>query len=337
VVTAVSTAPPPPAAKAKAAPDISKLRASAGPTALLFPGQGSQSVGMLASVKDLPAVQDMLLKANHILGYDLLQLCLKGSEEELEQTRYCQPALFVAGLAGVEKLRAENEAAVESAVAVAGLSLGEYTALCVAGVLSFEEGLRLVKLRGEAMQAAASVSQQAMVSVLGMELEKIEQCCKQAMRTGGTCELSTCLFPKGFVVAGNKECTDSFSTMVLKRGAIRAKEISTSGAFHTSLMQPAQDQLNAALDAALPAMQPPKIAVWMNASAQPMRPGCDPRGIVENLKKQLTQAVQWEKSIQGIIKEGIQECYEVGPQKQLKAVMKRIDEKVWKVTQNVEV
>merc|ERR1719238_2169203 len=120
-------------------------------------------------VKDLPAVQDMLGKAKTILGYDVLDLCLKGPEEKLEETRYCQPAMYIAGLAGVEKLRNEREEAVARPQVLAGLSLGEYTALCVAGVFTFEEGLKLVKLRGEAMQECAGMSKQAMLSVAGMD------------------------------------------------------------------------------------------------------------------------------------------------------------------------
>merc|ERR1712032_654937 len=127
------------------------------PVGLLFPGQGSQYVKMMSTVKDIPAVQDMLKTADDILGYDVLELCLKGPESKLEETRYCQPAMFIAGLAGVEKLRGEREEAVTRPQVLAGLSLGEYTALCVAGVFTFEQGLKLVDTRGKAMQEAAQI------------------------------------------------------------------------------------------------------------------------------------------------------------------------------------
>merc|ERR1719426_534520 len=123
---------------------------------------------MLSTTKDLPEVKDMLTKAKDILGYDLLQLCLEGPEDKLGETRYCQPALFVAGLAGMEKVRKEKPDTVARAQCVAGLSLGEYTALCAVGVFTFEEGLKLVKLRGEAMQEAAAVGKQLMLSVAGL-------------------------------------------------------------------------------------------------------------------------------------------------------------------------
>merc|ERR1711933_646719 len=119
-------------------------------------------------------------KAKDLLGYDVLELCLKGPEAKLEETKYCQPAMFIAGLAGVEKLRGEREEAVTRAQVLAGLSLGEYTALCTAGVFSFEDGLKLVMLRGEAMQEAAGLGKQAMLSVAGIEKAKLEQLCKQA-------------------------------------------------------------------------------------------------------------------------------------------------------------
>merc|ERR1719463_364105 len=145
------------------------LRKLGSPCGLLFPGQGSQYVGMLKTVKDLPKVKEMLEKAKEILGWDVLDLCLNGPEEKLAETKYCQPAMFIGGLAGKEKLRAEKSDCADKPMYVAGLSLGEYTALCAAGVLSFEDGLKLVKLRGEAMQEAAEVGKQGMISIVGIE------------------------------------------------------------------------------------------------------------------------------------------------------------------------
>merc|ERR1719378_467158 len=135
---------------------------------------------MMSTVKDLPVVRDMLSKAEKILGYDVLKLCLEGPESKLEETSYCQPAMFIAGLAGVEKLRIEREEAVTRAQVMAGLSLGEYTALCAAGVFSFEDGLKLVKIRGEAMQEAANASKQAMLSVAGIDKPKLVELCAEA-------------------------------------------------------------------------------------------------------------------------------------------------------------
>merc|ERR1719443_243464 len=159
------------------------------PIGLLFPRQGSQYVKMLADVKDIPAVKDMLVKAKKILGYDLLELCLTGPEAKLEETKYCQPAMFVAGLAGVEKLRMEKPEAVERAQAMAGLSLGEYTALTAAGVFTFEDGLKLVKLRGEAMHEATMSGNQGMLSVAGLDRADLTELCTRAQKSAGAGEV----------------------------------------------------------------------------------------------------------------------------------------------------
>jgi len=308
------------------------------PIGLLFPGQGSQYVKMMAGLKDHPVVKDMLQKANDILGYDLLKLCLEGPEAKLEETAYCQPAMFTAGLAGVEKLRGEKEEAVTRCQVMAGLSLGEYTALCAAGVMTFEDGLRLVKLRGEAMQEAAAVGKQKMLSVAGLEREKLEELCKQALaKDKGVCQIANHLFPNGFAVGGTEGAINELKDLTEKAGALQSKILKTSGAFHTPLMQPAQDKLSKALEEVLPSMQPPKFTVWMNASAEPMRPGTDPKEIVELLKRQLTNQVLWEPSMRAVIGEGVTEFYECGPQKQLKAMMKRIDPEAWKNTKNIDV
>ncbi|CAK8991911.1 unnamed protein product [Durusdinium trenchii] len=212
------------------------------PIALFFPGQGSQYVKMLEKAKDLPAVKDMLEKSKTVLGYDILDICLNGPEDKLEETRYCQPALFIGGLAGLEKLREERAEAVDRASVMAGLSLGEYTALCAAGVMSFEDGLKLVKLRGEAMQEAATSGskKQLMLSVAGLERAKLEPLCKEAAakEAGGVCSVANCLFPSGFSVGGTEQAINTLKDLAEKNGALQAKILKTAGAFHTSLMQP---------------------------------------------------------------------------------------------------
>lgn len=296
---------------------------------------------MLEKAKDLPAVKDMLEKSKTVLGYDILDICLNGPEDKLEETRYCQPALFIGGLAGLEKLREERAEAVDRASVMAGLSLGEYTALCAAGVMSFEDGLKLVKLRGEAMQEAATSGskKQLMLSVAGLERAKLEPLCKEAAakEAGGVCSVANCLFPSGFSVGGTEQAINTLKDLAEKNGALQAKILKTAGAFHTSLMQPAQDRLSAALEETLPNMKPPLHTVWMNASAQPIRPGSDPAEIVALLKRQLTNPVLWEDSMKAIIREGVKEFYECGPMKQIKAMMKRIDAAAWKTTTNIEV
>jgi len=334
--------PPAPAVRpTAAAPQLQSLPAGGTVSVgLLFPGQGSQYVKMLDGVKDLPAVKDMLAKAVEILGYDILQLCLEGPEEKLEETRYCQPAIFIGGLAGLEKLRGEREEAAARPRFMAGLSLGEYTALCAAGVFDFEDGLRLVKLRGEAMHEAANVGKQLMLSVVGLERERLEGLCAQARERAGpgaTCQISNFLFPNGFSCGGSDAAINELKTLADDNGALQTKILKTAGAFHTTLMQPAQERLSEKLEETLPRMKPPGCTVYMNATAEPVLPGTDPREIVENLKKQLTNSVLWAPSVEAMIAEGVTEYYELGPQKQLKAMMKRINPAVWKTTTNVDV
>merc|ERR1719329_953835 len=293
----------------------------------------------MSEVQDIPAVKEMVRQAEPILGWDVLKLCLDGPEEELEETRHCQPAMFIAGLAGMEKLRGDNEEAVTKCKAVAGLSLGEYTALCAAGVFSFEDGLQLVKLRGEAMQEAAGLNAQSMLSVAGLEQSKLDELCRAAAKkegAGATCQIANCLFPKGFACAGSEEAILNLKETTTPI-ALQTKLLKTSGAFHTPLMQPAADKLASALDDLLPNMSPPRCAVYANATGEVIKPGTPPAEIVKLLKRQLTSPVLWEQCCRAMIKDGVSEFHEVGPMKQLKAMMKRISPTIWKTTFNVDV
>jgi len=306
---------------------------------LMFPGQGSQYVKMLSGVKDIPAVKEMLAKAKDILGWDLEELCLKGPESKLEDTRYCQPCMYVAGLAGLEKLRQDRPEVVEGPGCVAGLSLGEYTALTAAGVISFEDGLKLVKLRGEAMAEAAAASPQAMLSVAGLEGPKLEQLCKEAAAAekGGVCQVANVLFPKGFSCAGTKVAIEDLRNRAEKAGALQARLLKTSGGFHTSLMSAAQKKLEAALQETLPRMKPSTVDVYVNTTGECVPAGTPAESFAKSLSQQLTSSVLWEPSVRNMIKGGMTEFYEVGPMKQLKAMMKRIDPAMWNSTMNVDV
>eukprot|EP00746_Dinoflagellata_sp_MGD_P144495 gnl/MRDRNA2_/MRDRNA2_77223_c0_seq1.p1 gnl/MRDRNA2_/MRDRNA2_77223_c0~~gnl/MRDRNA2_/MRDRNA2_77223_c0_seq1.p1 ORF type:complete len:541 (-),score=139.88 gnl/MRDRNA2_/MRDRNA2_77223_c0_seq1:72-1694(-) len=325
----------------KEAPQVPRAPPSAPKTnvGLLFPGQGSQYVKMMTGVKDIPAVKEMLDKAKEILGWDVAELCLKGPESKLEDTKYCQPCMYIAGLAGLEKLRGDRPDAVAGPGAVAGLSLGEYTALTVAGVFTFEDGLKLVKLRGEAMADAAANSAQAMLSVAGLDEPKVKQLCKESAATesGGTCQIANVLFPKGFSCAGSKAAVEDLKTRAEKAGALQARILKTSGAFHTALMAPAQKKLEAALQEALPRMKPASCDVYINVTGRCMPAGTPPEEFAKQLSAQLTGAVLWDPSVKAMIAAGLGEFYEVGPMKQLKAMMKRIDPEMWNKTQNVEV
>uniref|UniRef100_A0A7S1RUF4 Malonyl-CoA:ACP transacylase (MAT) domain-containing protein n=1 Tax=Alexandrium catenella TaxID=2925 RepID=A0A7S1RUF4_ALECA len=309
------------------------------PVGLLFPGQGSQYVKMLTGVKDLPAVKEMLDTAQKILGYDLLELCMKGPESKLEMTKHCQPAMYVGGLAGIEKLRTTKPERIDRCQGVAGLSLGEYTALTVAGVFSFEQGLKLVKLRGEAMQEAAEASPQSMLSVAGLDQETLQKLCDDCISgPKDVCQIANFLFPNGFSCAGTQSAVEKLMAKAQKtEGCLQAKLLKTSGGFHTKLMEPAKEKLLAALKDIEKEMKPPRCDVYMNVTGKRITPATKPAEIITMLGDQLVSCVQWEPSMKMMIKDGVTEFYECGPQKQLKAMMKRIDPEAWKNTKNIDV
>lgn len=307
------------------------------PVCITFPGQGSQMVGMLKELKELESVQEMLEIARKVLGYDLLEVCLHGPEEKLADTKYCQPAMFVAGLAALEKLRIDSPEKVLRCKAFAGLSLGEYTALAAAGVFDFETGLRLVKARAEAMthEANNSGAPQAMASVAGVDKVDLESMCKSCAGADQVCQIATFIFPKGFCVAGNKAAVDELSGKAIAAGALQAKVLKASGAFHTPLMQGARATLLEALASAEEHMRPPSRSVYMNATAEPIGQHTSVREIIDLLGKQLVSPVLWDASMTRIIEDGCVEFYECGPNKQLASAMKRINPGIHKQMTNV--
>lgn len=310
-----------------------KKAAPTGPTAFLFPGQGSQAVGMLKECKDLPAVKKMLDTAKKVLGYDLLELCLTGPKEALDDTVHSQPALFVGGLAAVERLRAENPAAVDGAAAAAGLSLGEYTALVFAGAMTFEEGLRVVKVRAESMSAAAKAGQpHGMLSVVGLADADVEAVAAEARQKcpGCVCIVANYLFPQGRVISGHKEALEEAQRLATARGALKAVPVAVSGAFHTELMAPARAELAAALDGV--ALRDPRVPVYSNVTGEPFR---DAAHIRELLPRQLVEPVRWEGTLRALVAAGKTQLYELGPGQQIKAMVKRIDNAVWAKFANV--
>ena len=292
-------------------------------TAFLFPGQGAQSVGMGVTLAEtLPVVNELFTRSSAILGYDLLELCANGPAERLDATEFSQPALYVCSLAAVEKFRAEQPAVVDEVAAVAGLSLGEYTALTFAGAIDFETGLRLVQERGRAMQAAADLTPSGMVSVLGVDRDKLETLVDEA-RGDDVLQVANLLCPGNIVVSGSREACARITESATQAGAMKVIPLAVAGAFHTPLMQPAYDRLSAAVANA--EIRSPRIPVISNVDAEPHH---DPAEIRELLVRQLVSPVLWEESMRRLLaSHGVERCFEVGPGRVLTGLLKRIDRK----------
>ena len=292
-------------------------------TAFLFPGQGAQSVGM---AKDLCAssapARAVFDRAGEVLGYDLADICFNGPEDRLNATDVSQPAIFVASWATLEQLRQERPELVADCQAAAGLSLGEYTALAFAGSIRFEDTLRLVQLRGQAMQAASDATPSGMASILGLEREQIEELCRQA-RAQGRVWLANLLCPGNFVVSGDRAGLDAVQSLAQSAGALKVVRLAVAGAFHTELMRPADQRLAEAL--AKVEIQSPQVPVISNVDATPHS---DPAQIRRTLVRQVLNPVLWEDGVRRLLADGFDLFYEIGPGRVLKGLMRRIDRKV---------
>lgn len=290
--------------------------------AFLFPGQGAQSVGMAGPLcQSLPAAQALFQHASGVLGYDLLAVCTNGPAERLNTTDVSQPAIFVASLAALEQLKASSPNALNDAVATAGLSLGEYTALVFAGALSFDDGLRVVQARGKAMQAAAEATPSGMVALIGVDLVDVELLVNEA-RAAGDIHIANYLCPGNTVVSGVLPALDKLEQICAQKGGIRASRLAVAGAFHTDVMKPADQALANALAGVT--IHPPRIPVWSNVDAQPHT---DPAEIRDLLVRQVLSPVRWEDTMRGLVAAGVEKFYEVGPGRVLAGLMKRVNRK----------
>ena len=319
------------------------------PVAFLFPGQGSQAVGMLKSVSHIPAVKEMCDKAKDILGYDLLDVCVNGPKEKLDDTAFAQPALFVAGLAAAEKLKAESPEIVARCSRVAGLSLGEYTALVFAGAMSFEDGLRVVQCRAEAMKAAAAEGDHGMLSVVGLGDDVLETCVEKARLAAAerraksaptevgpprdvVCAIANYLFPAGRVVSGDADALDEVARLATEAGAMKTAKVAVSGAFHTERMASARDALREALAGAT--VREPNVATYSNVTGTFFESAA---AIPDALAAQLVSPVRWEDTLRALVAEGKDEMYELGPMKQIKAMARRVSAEAAAKFKNVDV
>ncbi len=280
--------------------------------AFVFPGQGSQYVGMGKDLHDQsPAARALFEKADAILGFPLTKICFEGPEDELRQTRNTQPAIFLHSIA----LTAELETV--RPVMVAGHSLGEYSALVAAEVLTFEEGLRLVRLRGELMQHAGEMNHGTMAAVVGLEPDAVENVCAEAS-SAGIVQQANLNAPGQIVISGSVGGVHKAMELARVRGAKLVKELVVSGAFHSPLMESAREGLKSALDRAT--FRDAKIPVYANVTARPASRAAE---IKELLYRQVTSPVRWEESVQNMVRDGAGVFYEVGPGKVLQGLVKR--------------
>ncbi len=289
-------------------------------SAVLFPGQGSQALGMgadFAQACDL--ARETFRQADEILGYDLSRICWEGPVEELDQTIHTQPALYVCSLA-IWRVLQERIPAAQPAW-VAGHSLGEFSALTAAGALSFEDGLRLVQARGRLMQGAGAENPGAMAAVLGLDTAQVEELCAAVSKgSGRRVVLANDNCPGQTVISGDMEAVDQAISAAKAAGARRALKLSVSVAAHSPLMATAQAGFQKALDAT--EFKPPAIPIYGNVEAMPLTSVADIRA---ELARQLTQSVRWTDSMRALIAAGAQTFIEVGAGNVLTGLMRRID------------
>ncbi len=284
--------------------------------AFVFPGQGAQFVGMGKDLYDNnETARAMFEKANEVLGFRITDLMFNGTEEDLRQTKVTQPAIFLHSVILAKTMGNEFKPDM-----VAGHSLGEFSALVAAGALSFEEGLKLVSARAQAMQHACELQPSTMAAVLALPDEKVEEICSTIDDIVAPANYNC---PGQVVISGTIEGIDKACEKMLEAGAKRALKLKVGGAFHSPLMQPAADKLSAAIEAA--EFHTPVCPVYQNVDG---KPHTDPKEIKENLLKQLTAPVRWTYDVQAMIADGADSFTELGPGNVLQGLVKKINRSV---------
>ncbi|MCF7668233.1 MAG: ACP S-malonyltransferase [Verrucomicrobia bacterium] len=282
-------------------------------TALLFAGQGAQKVGMGKDLFDgFDQARELFGQANGLLGYDLASICFEGPAEELTQTEHSQPAIFLVGWVAYELLRSMAPGLEFNATA--GLSLGEFTALCAAGAMDFGDGLKVVRRRGRLMQEACEKTDGAMAALIGLDEKSVREICEAA-----DVELANMNCPGQVVVSGEKDAIDRACGIAKEKGAKRALPLPVAGAYHSRLMQSAQNGLAETLESV--SINPTRVPVISNVTASAHE---EPNRIRQLLVRQVTHPVLWELSMRRLIDEGYDRFIELGPGTTLSGFLKRI-------------
>ncbi len=285
-------------------------------TAYVFPGQGAQFVGMGQDLYNLnDETKALFEQANDILGFRITDIMFSGTDEELKQTKVTQPAIFLHSVILAKALGASFQPDM-----VAGHSLGEFSALVSAGALSFEDGLKLVAQRANAMQKACELQPSTMAAILGLEDAVVEDICAKVDEVVVAANYNC---PGQLVISGSIEGVDKACALLTEAGAKRALKLNVGGAFHSPLMESAKVELQAAIEAV--DILSPRCPIYQNIDAKPQT---DPAVIKENLIAQLTGAVRWTQTVQNMLADGATAFVEVGPGNVLQGLVKKVDRQV---------